>query len=441
MAIMLLTRDEAKAILSKVLGYSKAEACVANLGGGVEGNVRYARNTVTTSGTVSNLSLAVQSSYGRRSGTATINELDDASLEKVVRRAEALARLAPENPEFMPPLKPQGSYPESPAYFDATAAIDPAYRARVAAGSIEPSQKQELIAAGYLEDGRGFQAMMNSRGLFAYHRSTGVDFSVTVRSADGTGSGWVARDVNDARKLDTAATSRIAVDKAARSRNPRAIEPGKYTVILEPAAVASLLQFMFFSFDARSADEGRSFLAKPGGGTRMGEKIVDERVTVWSDPLDQEVPGATWTGEGLPRRKTTWIDKGVVKNLFYSRYWAQQKEKEPVPQPANGIMSGGDAGLEQLIAGTEKGILVTRFWYNRMVDPQTVLVTGLTRDGTFFIDKGKIAFPIKNMRFNESPVIMLNNLEALGRPQRTGGNLIPPLKVRDFTFTSLSDAV
>lgn len=436
----ILSRDEAQALCKKVLGFSKAEGCVVNLNGSTENNIRYARNSVTTSGTVEDLSLAVQSNYGLRLGTATINEFDDASLEKVVKRSEELARLAPENPEFMPPLGPQ-KFVESKAFFEATADLTAANRAQAAAYSIEPAKKKKLIAAGYFQDSAGFQAMATSKGLFAYHPSTSVDFSLTVRSEDGTGSGWVERDANDAADLDTRSASQVAIDKALLSREPKAIEPGKYTVILEPSAAAGLLQFMLFNMNARQADEGRSFLAKAGGGNKIGEKIVDERVTIWSDPSHPDVPVAPFTGDGQARQKTAWIEKGVVKNLFYSRYWAGQKEVAPVPFPANGIMDGGTASTEELIKGTQKGILVTRTWYIRSVDPQTVLLTGLTRDGTFFIEDGKIAFPVKNMRFNESPVIMLNNLEALGKPQRVSGNLIPPMKVRDFTFTSLSDAV
>lgn len=436
----LLTKDQARRILEKVLSFSKADECEANLNGNVGGNIRYARNTVTTSGAESNITLAVQASYGKKSGTATINEFDDASLEKAVRRAEELAKLAPENPEYVEFLGPQ-TYLESQAYFDNTAKITPEYRAQAAADSIKPSRAQNLTAAGFLQDNASFQAMMNSKGLFAYRQQTGIDFSVTVRTADGTGSGYVSRDYNDAAKLDTGAASQIAIDKAEMSKNPVAIEPGKYTVILEPAASAGLLQNMFFSMDARQAEEGRSFLAKPGGGTKLGEKIVDERVTIYTDPTHPEVPSNTWIGDGRPVEKTFWIEKGVIKNLYYSRYWAQKKGVKAVPFPTNGIMEGGEATLEDLIRDTAKGILVTRTWYIRSVDPQTLLLTGLTRDGLFYIENGKIKHPIKNFRFNESPIIMLNNLEALGKPQRLNGNLIPPMKIRDFTFSSLSDAV
>lgn len=212
-------------------------------------------------------------------------------------------------------------------------------------------------------------------------------------------------------------------------------------MILEPAASIGLLQNMFGSFNARTADEGRSFMSKEGGGTKLGEKIVDERINIYSDPLHPDVPTATWNGSGQTLKKMNWIENGVVKNLAYGRYWAKEKGVDPVPFPSNGIMAGGDASLEDLIKDTNKGILVTRLWYIRSVDPQTLLYTGLTRDGTFYIENGKIKHPVKNFRFNESPIIMLNNLETLGQQVRINGNLIPYMKVRDFTFTSLSDAV
>lgn len=436
----IFSKEEAKAILQKVISLSKADACEANLSGTNGGNIRYARNTVSTAGENSNITLVVQSSYGKKSGTATINEFDEASLEKVVRRSEELAQLAPENPEFMAPLEQQ-TYSESKTYVEATAKIDPEYRAQVAAGSIKPAAEKEVTAAGFLEDSHRFSAMHNSKGLFAYNESTEVEFTVTMRTNDGTGSGWVTRDYNDVTKLDTAAASKIAIEKSLMSRNAKAIEPGKYTVILEPEAASGLLSNMLRSMGARQADEGRSFLSKKGGGTKLGEQIVDERVNIYTDPSHPDVPAAPWTGDGQARKKMDILKNGTVSNLFYDRYWASQKGVDPVPFPGNAIMEGGTASLEDMIKNTRRGILVTRFWYIRTVDPQTLLYTGLTRDGTFYIENGRIAYPIKNFRFNESPIIMLNNLEELGQQVRVNGNLIPYMKIRDFTFTSLSDAI
>jgi predicted Zn-dependent protease len=442
----LLTKDEAQALLKKVLGYSKADECEVNLFGTERGNIRYARNAASTSGAINQTTLVVSSAYGKKSGVATINELDEASLEKVVRRSEELAKLAPENPEFMSFLGPQ-KYAEPIMYNQATAAITPKQRADAVAQSLQVSKDNKLVAAGFWEDFRGYQAMANSKGLFAYSTNSNVNFNVTVRTEDGLGSGYATRGYNDVTKLDTKKVTQIAADKGLKSATAKAIEPGKYTVILEPAAAAVLLERIIFGLDARTADEGRSYLSKPGGTTRLGEKMVDERVTIYSDPLNGELPTNTWTGDGRPQEKTTWIEKGVVKNLTYSRYWAEKKGVKAVPAPDGIIMEGGTKSLEELIKGTKKGILVTRLWYIRDVDPQTLLLTGLTRDGTFYIENGEIKFPVKNFRFNESPVIMLNNLEELGKVERTVSveseisYLLPPMKIRDFTFTSLSDAV
>jgi predicted Zn-dependent protease len=440
----ILTKDEAAAIMKKVIAFSRAEGIEVNLYGDDTGNIRFARNTVSTSGSTSNVEMWVSSNYGKKVGAASINEFDDASLEKVVRRSEELARVAPEDPEFMEFLDPQ-TYSESIAWSPATAKVNADDRAEAAANSIAGAGTAGLTAAGYLQDNRVFQAMMNHKGLFAYNRETSVDFTVTMRTKDGTGSGWAARNFTDADKLDTKEASAIAIDKALMSHNAKALEPGRYTVILEPSAGLMMIDPLIFNMDARRADEGRSFLSKKGGGSKLGEKIVDERVHIYTDPLDERVPAATWTDDGLARKKLDFIGGGVVQNLLYNRYWASQKKTNPVPFPGNYIMEGGPASLDDMIKDTKNGILVTRFWYIRMVDPQTLLRTGLTRDGTFYIENGKIKHPIKNFRFNESPVIALNNLETLGKQVRVstfGTNaLIPYMKIRDFTFTSLSDAV
>jgi predicted Zn-dependent protease len=440
------TEAQAKAILDKVIALSKADECTASLSGGTTGNIRFALNNVSTSGIVDNTELAVQVAFGKRTGTATINEFDDAALERVVRRAEDLARLAPENPEFMPAIGKQ-AYKPSSTFSAATAAITPEYRAQVAADSIGPCKAGKLIAAGFLEDGQSFTAIANSNGNFGYQTATNLDYTCTVRTDDGRGSGWVGRNLGDSTTFDAGSDIRTAMRKARDSADAKALEPGKYTVILEPHAAAGLISFMMFFFDARQADEGRSFLSKKGGGNKIGEQVYDPRVSLWADPWDSDVPVMPWDDEGLPRKRMAIIDKGKIAALNYSRFWAKQQGKPETATPGNLIMSGGDKSTADLVRGTEKGILVTRTWYIRMVDPQTVLLTGLTRDGTFYIENGEIRYPLKNFRFNESPVIMLNNIEELGKPIRVSGDesnfamMIPPMKLRDFTFTSLSDAV
>ncbi len=450
-----LSASEAKALLQKVLSFSKADECQVTLDGGKTGNLRFARNAVSTSGAAETLSIGVRSSFGKKSGTTSLNEFDDASLEKVVRRSEELARVAPENPEHVKLLGPQ-TYLQPKAYFESTAGITPDFRASAAAASINPCKAKGFSAAGFQQDYSGFTAVANSAGLFGYQKSSGADFSVTIRTADGKGSGYGVCDFNDAAKLDTGSISEIAIQKAMRSQETKAIEPGKYTVILEPAASVDLIGHMISSMDARATDEGRSFLSKAGGGSRLGEKLMDEQVTIASDPMNAEIPGDSWAGDGRPQKPVEWIKNGVVTNLAYERYWAEKKGIADGGTPRLGsrapsvgafegtpgfIMGGGSASLDELVKSVKRGVLVTRMWYIRPVDPQTLLFTGLTRDGTFYVENGEIKYAIKNFRFNESPVIMLNNVETLGRPQRANGCLVPPMVLRDFTFSSLSDAV
>lgn len=238
-----------------------------------------------------------------------------------------------------------------------------------------------------------------------------------------------------------------AIDKARRSRNPVAIEPGRYTVIFEPEATANLVGLMRNAFQARTADEGRSVFSRAGGGTRLGEKIMDQRVTMYSNPADPRVLASPFDNEGLPLGAHTWIKDGVLSELSYSRYWAQKQGKTANGGAGGFRMAGGSDSLESLIAGTERGVLVTRLFYLRPLDQRTLMYTGLTRDGTFLVENGKISRAIKNFRFNDSPLFMLNNLEGIGESVRTAGGeggpgiAMPPIKVRDFNFASLSDAV
>ncbi len=442
----IFTEAQAKAILDKVIALSKADQCIAQLKGSIDGNVRFALNNVSTSGIVSNVDLSVEVAFGKRVGIATINEFDDAALERCVRRAEDLAKLAPENPEFVPAVEKQ-AYKPTATFSPATAAITPDYRAQVAADSIQPCKAEKLVAAGFLQDGQSFVAFANSKGNFGYQQATNIDYTCTVRTDDGRGSGWVGHNLQDAKAFDASADIRTAMRKASASADAKAIEPGKYTVILEPVAAAGLLAFMFNDFRAREADEGRSFLSKKGGGNKLGEQIFDPRVNFTADPGHPDALVMPWDDDGLPRERMPIVTDGKVANLQYTRYWAQKQGKRATGEPGNIIMAGGTKTTAELIKTTAKGILVTRTWYIRMVDPQTVLLTGLTRDGTFYIENGQIKYPLKNFRFNESPVIMLNNIEELGRPVRVKGDesdlimVLPPMKLRDFTFTSLSDAV
>src|SRR5262245_50201166 len=335
------------------------------------------------------------------------------------------------------------------AFVPQTATLDPEMRAGAIGRAIDAAAAAGkpaggVFTAGFLEAHARAVAVATNAGLFAYHRTTDADFSVTARTPDGTGSGWATGGARDWGRVDPAAIGRIAAQKAVASRNPQAIEPGLYTAVLEPSAVDDLVPLLSGGLNARTADEGRSPFSKPGGGTRIGEKVMDERVTLYSDPADPALLGQLFDAEGLPLQRTMWVEKGYLRNLSYSRFWAQKQGKQPTgPAFAGGLaLAGGTKSTEEVIAGCERGILVTHFFYIRSLDTRTVLQTGLTRDGTFLIEGGKITRALKNFRWNESPLLMLNRLEDIGRPVPTAsGRMMPALRIRNFNFSSLSDAV
>ncbi len=447
---MIWTREQSKALTDKTLSFSKAEETFVALSGGERANLRFARNTATTSGASSGMSLAITAAFGKRSGTVTTSQFDDQSLQRAMRNAEEIAKVSPENPEAMPFLGPQ-SYAASNAYFPDAANASAEWRATSVDTAIALSKKKDVVSAGFVETQAAVQAVASSKGLFAYDRFSAADYNLTARTPDGSGSGWASKSFNELRLLDPSRLASAAIDKAAMAKTPVGIEPGKYTVVLEPAAMADLLAFLLFSGDARQADEGRSFFSKKGGGNRIGEQVVGERVNIYSDPAHPLAPTVSFDNEGLPLARNAWIEKGVLKDLFYSRFWAEKMGKKPTAGPANLIMDGASATMEDLIGGTERGVLVTRFWYIRSLEPQTIKVTGLTRDGLFLIEKGKVTRPVKNMRWNESPVIAFNNLEAMTPAERVvsgegiGGAglsmVCPAARIREFTFSSTSDAV
>lgn len=444
-----MTRDAAEALIERVVKMSKAEGVMVNLNAGRSSNVRFADNRITTSGSAEDVSIAVTSRFGAKQATTSTNDQTDAGLERAVRQAEALAKLAPDDPEIMPLLEPQ-QYAASRAFHESTASLSPEARARAAGVAIDAAKAAgDLKAAGFLTTASRVTALGNSTGLFAYAPHTSVNYTLTVRTTDGTGSGWAGDDDPDWSKIEARRVSDTAISKARLSRNPQQLDAGRYTVILEPQAVGDLVQLLGFAMDARSADEGRSAFSKPGGGNRIGMKIMDERVTILSDPLDPDLASITFDGSGLPLRRNVWVENGTLRNLQYSRFWARKQGKEPTGSPNTFklVGAGTPTSLDAMIASTPRGVLVTRLWYLRQVDPRTVLYTGLTRDGTFLIEDGKISKAVKNFRFNESPLSMLDRIEAIGRPTRIAGtesrgNLVfPALKIREFNFTSISDAV
>jgi predicted Zn-dependent protease len=461
---MLLTRDEARSLIDKVLSYSKADDCEVSIGASDVANNRFANNSITTTGETRAIAITISSTRGTQTGSSATNETGASALKAAVEKSEELAGYAPPDPEYVEPIGTQ-RYAEVPGAFDQATADAGQREMNAGIGpAIEECARKGLTAAGYIEREADALAIGNKRGNFGYALRTNVDYSVTVRTPDGTGSGWASAEGTRMAEVDVAAAGRYAIDKAVMSQKPRSLEPGKYTVVLEHAAVAGMVPQLFGAFNARNAEEGRSYLSRRGGGTRLGEKLFSERVSARSDPFDPRNPGLPWSGSVstslsgvgqfffgggagggasfLPAEKVLWIEKGVVKNLAHSRYWARKKGVQPTPNPGQGlVIEGEDHSVEDLIKSTERGLLVTHFFYIRFVNPQTIQLTGLTRDGVFMIENGKVAYPVMNLRWNESPANVLANVEMLSRPKRIGNAVLPAMKVREFNFTSLSDAV
>ncbi|MEQ1910502.1 MAG: TldD/PmbA family protein [Vicinamibacterales bacterium] len=445
----LLTEQQARQLADRVLAMATSvDQARVTIRSEWTGNTRFADSSITTSGGVNETTITVYVTVGQRRASASTNVLEDAALKRTVDLAATLAKLSPEDPELMPELEAQ-SYRPTAAYVQRTAMLDPEVRGGAISRAIESASAAgraagSIFTAGYLEGNARSVAVATSRGLFAYHRSTDSDFSVTARTPDGTGSGFAAGGARDWGQVDPASIGRIAAQKAVASRNPQTIEPGLYTAVLEPLAVTDLVPLLGGALNARTANEGRSAFSKAGGGTRIGEKVMDERVTIYSDPADPQLLGQPFDGDGLPLGRTVWVENGVLRNLAYSRFWAQKQGKQPTGGALAGgfALTGGTKSTEEIIAGCTRGILITHFFYIRSLDPRTVLQTGLTRDGTFLIENGKITRALKNFRWNESPLLMLNRLEDIGRPVlTTSGRLMPALRVREFNFSSLSEAV
>ena len=453
----ILTRAEAEEIAKRALSVSPAPETRVSISSAARADTRFAVNQVTTSGENRDTSVTITAYVEGRASSVSTNRLDEASLAAAAKQATEIAKLVPPNPERMPELGPQ-AYP--PARDRAITLPNPLERSLAAKKVTEMARAAGLVSTGFIECRVGATALANSKGLFAYDSSSSVTMTATVRTTDGSGSGWACSDGDTFDQIDAQRVAATAVEKAKTSRDPAAVEPGRYVTILENTAVGNLVQLIAGAMQARAADEGRSFFSKPGGGNKIGMKVVDERVTLLSDPADSPSSAGGFDGDGMAVEKVVWIDNGVVKNLNYDRFWAQKQGKEPTHSSGGGRggfggggtlrMMGGTSSIADMIRSTERGILVTRFWYIRGVDPRTILNTGLTRDGTYLIENGKLSRPVKNFRFNESPIFFLNNLEMLGPSMRInasealgagGSTIMPAIKVREFTFSSLSDAV
>ncbi len=445
----MLTKQEAKNLADKIIGYSKLPACRVNIFANENVFIRFANNGITTSGyTLSQGASITATTEDKRNGTATVSELTDDALRRGVEQAEQLANISRPSPEDMPPLGPQ-KYPELANFDDATGNSRGDAMIGHVRAVIEASRAKKLNAAGFVQRSANWVAVANKAGLFGFHQFTDSSLTNTVRNATGSSSGWATQTSTTLKDLDGETAARIAVEKCVTGDKKRRLDPGKYTVILEPAAVSDLVGYLGFGFGARGAEQGQSFLSKKGdtpGQTLVGEKLFPEHITLRSDPFNPKFAASPWGPSLLPNEKITWIEKGVVKNLAYDRFWASKARKQPTPSPGNLLLDGQDHQLADLIKTADKAILVTRLWYIRLLQPQTLQVTGLTRDGVFLVEKGKVTDPLMNFRWNESPVRVLQNSIMLTTPVRTqgaetGSSIVPAIMATDFNFASISDAV
>ena len=443
-----LNDNDLRTISDRVLQLSEADQCRVQIESGWRGYTRVATNRITSAGSTENTAVTITSVFGNRVATVNTNRLEDIDLREAVRNSEQLARLAPPNPEYLAELGPQ-TFQAVQGYYPSTGDLEPGTRAEAAAIAIRQAQSANQIAASYMDARAGTSSIATSSGLYGSHASTGVAYTLTCRSPDGLQSGWAGDEANDWTRIESQRIANDAVSKC-RSWRRTALEPGEYTVILEPTAVGMLMLRMMNTFNQRAADEGRSYFSRPGGGNRIGESLFNRRVTIFSDPAYADAETAPFTGDGQPLAPQTWIDAGRLQDLSRSRFWASRTGQAPLPAPANLIMRGGNDSLAEMVATTRRGILLSRFWYNRGLNPRTISYTGLTRDGTFLIENGRISRPVTNFRFNQSLVTMLQNVEMLGPPVRVAASenssvgtpiVVPAMKVGRFNLSSVSDAI
>jgi PmbA protein len=433
-------------IAERILKLSEADETEVEIDSTVDALTRFANNTIHQNVSEHTLGISVRAVVDGRTARATTNKTDEESLRRVVAAAMSLARNQPENPDLLPMLGPQ-KYQKVSHYFASTVSATPQDRARAVTRVCKMAEEGKQTAAGIFTTGFVRNLLVNSKGLSARHDHTRAEFSVTILEENS--SGWAKSNSPDILNIDSDALFESASEKAAGSRKPRALEPGHYTAILEPAAVLDFVGFIFYDFAGTAVLDKRSCF-----NDRMGKKIFGENITLWDDVYHPLQVGAPWDGEGFPRQKVLLVDRGVPKNLVYSRATAKKMTAKPTGHgftlpneygeaPMNLVFGGGDKSVDDMIRSTERGVLVTRFWYIREVEPYEKVLTGMTRDGTFLVENGRVTGGIRNFRFNQSIIEALAKVETLGPAVRATGEesfemVVPPMKIRDFHFSEVT---
>jgi len=464
----LLTRDQAADIFSRIRKLATADEVESLFYGGQSALTRFANNTIHQNMAEENYGVSVRTVFGGRTGRATTNKFDDESLRNVIKASEDLARVQEPDADLLPvptnrnggagvPARAESALPSR--HFERTAALTPAQRAESVGKIVSIAQKHKLTAAGIFSSAETVEGIMNSRGLSEWHTQTSAEISITMLAPDS--SGWQKSNSPNAASLNAERLAEIAAKKAVESAAPREVQPGKYTVILEPAAVLDTVGFAFYDFGGLAILDQRSFLSN-----RIGTKLFGENISIWDDVAHPLQSGSPFDGEGMHRQKLQLVENGVVKRLVYARATAEKMKRSehagkvglieatghgfPIPNeigeaPMNIVFAAprDPKTVEQMVASTERGILVTRLWYIREVDPYEKILTGMTRDGTFLVENGKVVCGIRNFRFNQSLIEMLSNVEQMSAPVRTSGEesfdmVVPAIKVRDFNFTEVT---
>jgi PmbA protein len=457
----MLDQARAQQIFDKVKKFSSAPEIEVLFSSTNHALTRFANNTIHQNVAEVNEVASVRVAFDGKTARATTNRFDDDSLKRAVQSAESIAKVQEPDPDLLPMASANdGKGVQTPTrWFDQTAAITPADRAEGVGKIVAIAKKNKLVTAGIYSSTQSTEAVVNSKGVSAFHRQTSAEVSITML-ADSS-SGWQKANSPDVKNVDPIRLAEIAAQKAHGSINPQELPPGKYTVILEPAAVLDLVGFMFWDFGGLAILDQRSFL-----NNRIGTKLFGENITIVDDVGHPLQSNAAFDGEGVARHRVNLVEKGVIQRVVYARGTAEKMRKSefkdkvgeitvtghgfPLPNemgeaPTNIVFvtPGGEQTVDQMIASTERGILITRLWYIREVDPYEKILTGMTRDGTFLVENGKVKHGLLNFRFNQSLIEMLNSVETMGKAVRASGEesfdmVVPAMKIHGFNFTEVT---
>ncbi len=465
----MLTQQQAGDIFDRIKRLSTADEVEVLFTGGRFALTRFANNTIHQNVAEENHVVSVRTVFGGRTARAFTNKFDEESLRQVVRSSESLARVQHPDSDLLPMPDSQeatgragagaGAAQAPSRHFQQTADITPEQRADGVKKIVEVAERNKLTTAGVFSSAESIDGIFNSRGLSDWHAQTLAEISITMLGPDS--SGWQKANSADVAKVDPLVLAEIAAKKALDSARPREIPAGKYTVILEPAAVLDIVGFMFWDYSGMAILDQRSFLSG-----RIGTKLFGDNISIWDDVAHPLQTGSPFDGEGVQRQRVGLVENGVVKRVVYARATADRMKRSEHKEKAGLIEATGHGfalpnemgempqnivfapvrdpqTVEQMIASTERGVLVTRLWYIREVDPYEKMLTGMTRDGTFYVENGRVQCGVRNFRLNESLIHMLSNVEAMSEPVRSSGEesfdmVVPAMKIKDFNFTEVT---